>query len=95
MGRGAVVRLCARRDYVEGVAEPYLGYAAASEPARDAQASSRPVRELAQERGVLPPEVIDAPLADPRRFAGTAGPPDAAATRLSAEPPTTITGGTA
>ena len=74
---------------------PYLGYAAASELARDAQASNRPVRELAQERGLLPPELIDALLADPHRLAGTAGPQDATATRLSAGPSTTITGGTA
>ena len=44
---------------------PYLGYAAASELARDAQASNRPVRVLARERGLLPPEVIDTLLADP------------------------------
>ena len=74
---------------------PYLGYAAASVLARDAQVSNRPVRELAQERGLLPPEVIDALLADPHRLTGTAGPQDATATRLSAGPPTTITGGTA
>ena len=53
------------------------------------------MRELAQERGLLPPEVIDALLADPHRLSGTAGPQDATATRPSAEPPTTITGGTA
>ena len=74
---------------------PYLGYAAASELARDAQAGHRPVRELAQERGLLPAEVIDALLADPHRLTGTACPQDATATRLSAEPPTTMTGGTA
>ena len=74
---------------------PYLGYAAASELARDAQACHRPVRELAQERGLLPAEVIDALLADPHRLTGTACPQDATATRLSAEPPTTMTGGTA
>ncbi len=65
------------------------------EPVIALAASNRPVRELAQERGLLPPEVIDTPLADPRRLTGTAGPQDAAASRLSAEPPTTITGATA
>jgi aspartate ammonia-lyase len=74
---------------------PYLGHAAASELAREARASNRPVRELAQERGLLPPEVIDALLADPGRLTGTAGPRDATATRQPAGPPTTITGGTA
>ena len=63
--------------------------------ARDAQASNRPVRELAQERGLLPPGVIDALLADPHRLTGTAGPQEAIATRQPAGPPTTITGGTA
>ena len=76
---------------LKALLSPYLGYAAACELARDAPASNRPVRELAQERGVLPPEVIDALLADPRHR----GPAGAMATRLSAEPPTTITGGTA
>ena len=74
---------------------PYLGYAAASELARDAQASNRPLRVLAQERGLLTPEVIDALLADPHRLTGTAGPQDATVARLSAGPPTTITGETA
>jgi hypothetical protein len=53
------------------------------------------VRELAQERGLLPPEAIDALLADPRRLTGTAGPQDVTDTRLPAGPPATITGGTA
>jgi len=53
------------------------------------------VRELAQERGLPPPEVIDALLADPHRLTGTAGPQDATVARLSAGPPTTITGETA
>ena len=74
---------------------PYLGYAAASELARDAQASNRPLRVLAQERGLLTPEVIDALLADPHRLTGTTGPQDATATRQPAGPPATITGGTA
>ena len=74
---------------------PYLGYAAASELARDAQASNRPVRELAQERGLLSPEAIDALLADPHRLTGTAGLQDATASRPLAGSPTTITGGTA
>ena len=68
---------------------------AAVELAREARASNRPVRELAQERGLLPPEVIDALLADPSRLTGTAGPQDATAARQPAGPPTTITGGTA
>ena len=74
---------------------PYLGYAAASALARDAQVTNRPVRELAQERGLLPPELIDALLAEPRQLAGTAGPQEATATRPPVGPPTTITGGTA
>jgi aspartate ammonia-lyase len=66
---------------------------AAVKQAREARASSRPVRELAQERGLLPPEVIDTLLADPGRLTGTASPQNATATRLPAGPPTTITGG--
>ena len=74
---------------------PYLGYAAASELARDAQASNRPVRELAQERGLLPPRSSTRCSPTPTDSPAPAGPQDTTATRLSAEPPTTITGGTA
>nr|WP_285737379.1 aspartate ammonia-lyase [Kitasatospora phosalacinea] len=48
---------------------PVIGYELSTELARRAVAQRRPVREVAGEAGVLPPEVLDE-LLDPRRLVG-------------------------
>ena len=50
---------------------PYIGYTAATEIAREALATGRGVAELVLEKGLLPPERL-AELLTPERVAGAA-----------------------
>lgn len=76
-----VLGLEPRRDRIEALREeslalatalvPHLGYDAAAELAKASEQSGRTIRELAGERGVLPPDVLAAAL-DLRRQTGPA-----------------------